>query len=308
MMSNSSTSMAHTLSFGSVRQSPPLSSNFALTHGLLDSAAEQLIVQKDFQAAFDTCERGLVSLLNAEQEDSRYGELKAALCIVGIQALAELNQWPGVLAWILQHYECPEKISAKIMQMCILLYTKVGEQAMMQEAGNVWLCCPSNGRLVGFGTVAELYLLHILVPLGHMTEARELVFGEVGGIAFTEDQKQTALDIVENKENLSQEQPPSPNPNPSPVVVVAGLNTPQGAGIQKLEALLRLLNRGLSVASGGLFRLRRVFLAAVLLYMLFVRMDPAHPSSFSWISQMLQMLKQMWDAMFAPYYQARAQS
>lgn len=71
----------------------------------------------------------------------------------------------------------------------ILLYTKVGEQAMMQEAGNVWLCCPSNGRLAGFGTVTELYLLHILVPLGHMTEARELVFGEVGGIAFTEDQK-----------------------------------------------------------------------------------------------------------------------
>lgn len=117
----------------------------------------------------------------------------------------------------------------------ILLYTKVGEQAMMQEAGHVWLCCPSNGRLAGFGTVAELYLLHILVPLGHMTEARELVFGEVGGIAFTEDQKQTALDIVENKENLSQEQPPSPNPNTSPVVVVAGLNTPQGASHLQLH-------------------------------------------------------------------------
>lgn len=68
-----------------------------------------------------------------------------------------------------------------------------------------------------------------------MTEAWELVVGEVGGIAFTEDQKQTALHIVENKENLSQEQPPSPNPNPSPVVVVAGLNTPQGASHLQLH-------------------------------------------------------------------------
>ena len=59
--------------------------------------------------------------------------------------------------------------------------------------------------------------------------------GEVRGIAFTEDQKQTALDIVENKENLSQEQPPSPNPNTSPVVVVAGLNTPQGASHLQLH-------------------------------------------------------------------------
>lgn len=72
MMSNSSTSMAQNLSFGCVGQSPLLSSNFALTHGLLDSAAEQLMVHKDFQAAFDTCERGLVSLLNAEQADSRW--------------------------------------------------------------------------------------------------------------------------------------------------------------------------------------------------------------------------------------------
>uniref|UniRef100_A0A4W5MIY7 Peroxisome assembly protein 26 n=1 Tax=Hucho hucho TaxID=62062 RepID=A0A4W5MIY7_9TELE len=300
-MSNSSTSMFQTLSFRSVGQSPPLCSNFALTHGLLDSAAEQLMVRRDFQAAFDTCERGLDGLLNTEK-DRWVWELKAALCIVCT------GMYSGVLPCILQHYECPEKIPAKIMQMCILLCTKAGEQAMMQEAGNVWLCCPSNGRLAGFGSVAELYLLHTLVPLGHMTEARKLVVGEVGGIAFTEDQKQTALDVVENKENLSQEQPPSPRPNPSPVVA-AGLNTPQGAVIQKLEALLRLLNRGLSVASGGLFLLQRVFLVVVLLYTLFVRMDPddswiwfLHSSSliFFWISQLLQILKQMWDAMFAP--------
>uniref|UniRef100_A0A674A1E4 Peroxisomal biogenesis factor 26 n=1 Tax=Salmo trutta TaxID=8032 RepID=A0A674A1E4_SALTR len=247
MRSNSSTSMSQTLRFRSVRQSPPLCSNFALTHGLLNSAAEQFMVQRDFQAAFNTCERGLDSILNAEQD--RW--LKAALCIVGIQATAELNQWPGVLAWILQHYECPEKIPAKIMQMCILLYTKVGEQAMMQ--------------LAGFGTVAELYLLHILVPLGHMTEAWELVVGEVGGI------------------NLSQEQPPSPSPNPSPVVA-AGLYTPQGAShlqLTKSVNVMMILGYGFSTA---------------------------HPSSFPWISQLLQMLKQMWDAMFAPYYRARAQS
>ena len=47
-----------------------------------------------------------------------------------------------------------------------------------------------------------------------------------------------------------------------------------GAVIQKLEALLRLLNRGLSVASAGSFPIHRVFLAVVLFYMLFVRMDP----------------------------------
>ncbi|KAJ8007134.1 hypothetical protein DPEC_G00114400 [Dallia pectoralis] len=299
MRCNSSPSMTHARSCVSDGQSPPTSSKPALSLSLLDSAAKQLIVLRDFQSAFSTCERGLESICNAEQEEGRCRELKTSLIIVGMQALAELNQWHGVLPWILQNYECPEKIPAKIMQMCILLHAKVGEQAMMQEAGNVWLHYPSNRRLTGFRTVAELYLLHILVPLGRTTEAREFVLGEVGTLAFTEDQKQTALDITEDKVTLGREQPANPGPDLRDVVAV-GQSTPQGAVISNVQAMLRLLYRGLSVASAGTFPLRRLFLAVAILYILFVRMDPAHPSSFSWISRLIQVLNQMRHSMFAP--------
>lgn len=47
----------------------------------------------------------------------RCAEFKAGFCILGIQALAELNQWPGVLSWVLQQYEHLEEIPAKIMQI-----------------------------------------------------------------------------------------------------------------------------------------------------------------------------------------------
>lgn len=75
---------------------------------------------------------------------------------------------------------------------------------MMQEAAKVWLHCPLNRDATGFGTVAELYLLHVLVPLGHKDEAVELIVGEVGSRAFSEDQRQTALDVVEEKEQQNQ--------------------------------------------------------------------------------------------------------
>lgn len=45
-----------------------------------------------------------------------FGELKAGFCILGIQALAEMNEWPAVLPWILRQYE-QERIPAKLMQM-----------------------------------------------------------------------------------------------------------------------------------------------------------------------------------------------
>uniref|UniRef100_A0A3Q3MAY8 Peroxisomal biogenesis factor 26 n=1 Tax=Mastacembelus armatus TaxID=205130 RepID=A0A3Q3MAY8_9TELE len=338
-MSSCSNSLAPAHSFGSVC-SPPSSSASVQMFNLLDGAAEEMMVHRDFQAAFDTCDRGLESLGDTDQEGSRWksephtapectlnhlndpcslsvnvtcyclfrcGEFKAGFCILGIQALAELNQWPRVLSWVLQHYEHQEKIPAKIMQMCILLYSKVGEPAVVQEAARVWLHCPSNSRAPGFGTVAELYLLHVLVPLRHTEEARQLIVGEVGSCAFTEDQRQTALDVVEAKEQQNQEPPLNPDCSPNSETAARSVST-QGAVIQKLVAILRFLYRNLFLSSSGSFPLRRIFLAAVLLYMLFVRMDPALPSSFMWISKLVEVLKQMWSTMFAPHYQTLSQS
>ncbi|XP_076577844.1 peroxisome assembly protein 26 [Chaetodon auriga] len=303
-MSSCSTSLAPARSLS---YSPPLTSSVTQMFIMLDSAAEQLMVHKDFQVAFDTCERGLESLANMDQEDSRCGEFKAAFCILGIQALAELNQWHGVLSWVLQQYEHLEKIPAKIMQMCILLYSKVGEPAAMQEAARVWLHCPFNSRATGFGTVAELYLLHVLVPLGLRDEALELIGGEVGSSAFTEDQRQMALDVVEEKERENRESPPNLRISPDSGTAAHPVST-EGAVIHRLEATLRFFYRKLLLSGSGSFSLRRVFLAAVLLYMLFLRLDPALPSSFMWISKLLQLLKQMWRTMFAPYHQALPQS
>ena len=125
--------------------SPPPSLTSSQTLNMLDLAAEQMMVHRDFQAAFDTCDRGLQSFSNMEPEDNRWrrvtsqlhfffiftcwgcwvsvfcpcrhGEVKAGFCILGIQALAELNRWHGVLSWVLQHYERLENIPAKIMQL-----------------------------------------------------------------------------------------------------------------------------------------------------------------------------------------------
>ncbi|XP_028256476.1 peroxisome assembly protein 26 [Parambassis ranga] len=283
--------------------SPPLSSTLTQIINMLDTAAEQMMVHKDFHAVFDTCDRGLESLSSMESEDNRCSELKAGFCILGIQALAELNRWQGVLSWVLQQYEQQEKLPAKIMQMCVLLYSKVGKPAVIQDAARVWLHCPSNRGVAGFGTVAELYLLHVLVPLGHSEEARELITGQVGGAVFTEDQRQTALDVVEEREQQSQDPPVKPDAE-----VTAHPVSSQGCIIHRLKAMLRFLHRKFSMTGFGSFPLRKLFLAAVLLYMLLVRLDPALPSSFLWISKLLQLLRQMWAAMFATYYQTLTQS
>ncbi|XP_012708868.2 peroxisome assembly protein 26 [Fundulus heteroclitus] len=282
---------------------PPSSCSSSQPFNVLDSAAELMMVHGDFQAAFDACNAGLEKLGRLEPEDNnRCADLKAGFCMLGVQALAELNQWQGVFSWVLQHYEHQEDVPAKIMQLCILLYSKVGEPAVMQEAARVWLRCPSNVRAAGFRSVAELYLLHVLVPLGYLEEARELVASEVGSVAFTEEQRQTALDVVEEKARQNQEDPTNPEVTSDSEIAAHPAST-QGSLLQKLDTMLRCLYRKCPRTGSGSFPLRKVFLAAVLLYMLLFRMDPAFPSSYMWISKLLKLIKRMWRAMFAPHYQ-----
>lgn len=52
---------------GSVRLISPPACPVAVP---VDTAIEYLMVKKDFQAALDTCEKGLESLASAEQEES----------------------------------------------------------------------------------------------------------------------------------------------------------------------------------------------------------------------------------------------
>uniref|UniRef100_H2UR37 Peroxisomal biogenesis factor 26 n=1 Tax=Takifugu rubripes TaxID=31033 RepID=H2UR37_TAKRU len=267
-MSKCSDTAGNAHSWGNVC-SPPPTSSLMKTFSLLETAAEQMMVHTDFQAAFGTCNKGLEGLASMELEDNRCLEYKAGFCTVGIQALAELNQWRAALPWVLQQYEDQEKIPAQIVQLCILLYSKVGEPAVMQETARVWLHCPSNRSVSGFRTVAELYLLHVLVPLKYREEAEELILGEIGTSVFTEHQRQTALEFLEEKEQQNQELPLNSSQNSTADVISA-----RGSVLCKLEAMLKFLYRKLLLTHSGSFRFQSIFFAAMLLYLLFLRLDP----------------------------------
>lgn len=86
----------------------------------------------------------------------------------------------------------------------------------MRETARGWLLCPSNRGVSGFRTVVELYLLHVLVPMRCREEAEELILGEIGSGVFTEDQRQTALELLEEKEQQHQEPPLNCSQNSQP--------------------------------------------------------------------------------------------
>lgn len=70
-MSSSPTSLVSAHDCGSVCSSV-LTNSLTEMSKMLETAAEQMMVLRDFEAAFETCDRALESLANVEQEDSRW--------------------------------------------------------------------------------------------------------------------------------------------------------------------------------------------------------------------------------------------
>nr|KAF6453413.1 peroxisomal biogenesis factor 26 [Molossus molossus] len=110
----------------------------AAAAALLEEAADLLVVHLDFGAALHACERAGRSLSDGALADGPAGttlEVKCSLCVVGIQALAEMDRWQEVLSWVLQYYQVPEKLPPKVLELWLLSQVSVTTDVALPALG-----------------------------------------------------------------------------------------------------------------------------------------------------------------------------
>ncbi|NXK59699.1 PEX26 protein, partial [Sylvietta virens] len=228
-----------------------------------------------------------------------FAEVKCSLCVVGIQALAEMNRWREVLSWVLQYYHVPEHLPPKVLELCILLYSKVGEPQVMLEVGSSWLRAPANQSLPELGSLLELYLAQVLLPLGRFQGAEELVRGCAGldseqRLAFLGTIGESRCRWAQREETRSAAEEQQ---DPAAETVLGVLS-------QKLLTMLTLLRRALRSMSNHFYLLpyKKMLLATFLLYLVVVRLDPASPTSLPFIYKLVQLFRQAWAAVLSPIH------
>lgn len=80
----------------------------------------------------------------------------------------------------------------------------------MQEPGAVlaavdaWLQDPDNQSLPEYGSLAELHVLRVLLPLGRLSEAEGLALGSA---AFGEEQREEVLQAIRTARQQSTQEP-----------------------------------------------------------------------------------------------------
>ncbi|XP_017372357.1 peroxisome assembly protein 26 isoform X2 [Cebus imitator] len=247
---------------------------------LLEEAADLLVVHLDFRAALETCERAWQSLANhalAEEPAGTFLEVKCSLCVVGIQALAEMDRWQEVLSWVLQYYQVPEKLPPKVLELC-----KMQEPGAVLDVVGAWLQDPANQDLPEYGALAEFHVQRVLLPLGRLSEAEELV---VGSAAFGEAQRLDILQAIDTarqqqgQEHSGSEEAPKPNR--------------EGSVSHKFLSLPMLVRQLWDSAVSHFFSLpfKKSLLAALILCLLVVRLDPASPSSLPFLYKLAQLFR-----------------
>nr|XP_003220855.1 PREDICTED: peroxisome assembly protein 26 isoform X1 [Anolis carolinensis] len=283
---------------GLLRSSEPLSLSPVLSPAasLLEDAADLLVMRKDFAAALEKCEKGCQSLEDGDPNSSE--ELKCSLSIVGIQALAEMDRWRDVLPWILQYYQDPECWPPKILELCILLHSKVEEPQAMLEIGSDWLHSSTNQHLPSYGLLVQLYLFHVLLPLGHLAEAEGLL---QGCKALSEHQQAEAHESIEEKKHqwLRQQEECLVPEEPPDVAWKQHL----GLASQKMLTVLAQLGRVVGSLAGQLCSIpyKKTLLAAVMLCLIIVKLDPASPTSLPFIYRVLHLFHQARLAVFSSH-------
>nr|XP_042705283.1 peroxisome assembly protein 26 isoform X2 [Chrysemys picta bellii] len=186
----------------------------------------------------------------------------------------------------------------------ILLYSTVKEPHVMLEVDSYWLRDLTNQSLPSYGTLMELHLLHVLLPLGQFVEAEELV---QGCDAFNKEQQLEALRTInERRCQWVQQEETQSVPEEQPATAREKL---LGSVSRKLLTILTVLRRALGSMSSHFCSspYKKTLLAALIVCLVVVRLDPAAPTSLPFLYRLVQLCHQAWVAVFSPLYRPPVQ-
>ncbi|GFN84536.1 mitochondrial ribosomal protein var1 [Plakobranchus ocellatus] len=144
------------------------------TSGATLAKAVDLFVMTKFENCLQVC-CDVIQVAKDEPEQERNHEVLEAATALGIQALAELDQWHQTVSFITEVYGAIHLCSARIIQVCILLHAHVEEFLPCHKLVQIWLNHPDNLNNKHCAQVIRVYGQHILLPLGQFGVLEEIV-------------------------------------------------------------------------------------------------------------------------------------
>ncbi|XP_046583055.1 peroxisome assembly protein 26-like [Haliotis rubra] len=133
--------------------------------------ASDLLLCRDFDRCLVHCSE----VIDRIRHTPSFQSYVDSLCIVTIQAFAELDQWDAVLPFVQRIYKNIDNCPVRIIQLCLLLHVKVKEYIKCHAIAKTWLQKDRNRQCPQYSDVVKLYVQRVLVPLGAYNLIPQLV-------------------------------------------------------------------------------------------------------------------------------------
>uniref|UniRef100_A0A2C9KBZ2 Uncharacterized protein n=1 Tax=Biomphalaria glabrata TaxID=6526 RepID=A0A2C9KBZ2_BIOGL len=140
------------------------------------SDAVDLFVMAKFADCFYACADVIkTAKFEPEHQHQSNEEVIEAAIALGIQALAETDNWHHVISFIIDTYGSIELCPPRIVQVCILLHAHVKEYLPCHKLVQTWLKNPQNLNHSQCSKVVRIYAHHILCPTGSYETLQEVI-------------------------------------------------------------------------------------------------------------------------------------
>jgi len=123
--------------------------------------ANRHMIYKKFDECLLECQTGVKMAETSLQPE--ISEARCALCVVAVQAYAELSRWKEAVPFISSVYNGIQTCPAMVLQLCILLHARVGEYSTSTALAQVWLGCTENATDKDYWKVVYVYLTHVII-------------------------------------------------------------------------------------------------------------------------------------------------
>ncbi|ELT89370.1 hypothetical protein CAPTEDRAFT_197986 [Capitella teleta] len=280
------------------------------------NSCNNLLLDKEFERCYEICGTCISECLN-HLEVPRIASIRDSLCLIAIQALAELNRWQEVVPYVTKTYSGMEECPVQIIQACLLLHHHVRDLSTCSVLANIWLRKPSNMALDDYVLVLDTYLFQVLYNVSRWDEMLatvELCSPAIGS-SSVEMYKQQISQLRERAEM-----------NRIETLATQAQQDEQTEEMKKASkesavakpSLKKYLENRLSLCrfyavksltwmrnSTSSVQFQNGALLVIIFYLLFTR---ANADFLSWqtIWSLWSSLVKFWKAMFAPLHQSRS--
>ncbi|RDD47140.1 Peroxisome assembly protein 26 [Trichoplax sp. H2] len=138
--------------------------------------AKSYLVLQEFAKCLEECRDGLLECNVSNNLSSEAKRIKEGLCMISIQAYAELNQWQLVVPFVKEQYSDFYHLPRKLILVCASLFIMINNFELAQIMIEDWLNYSDNkDNLSDYQTVVDNYIINVLMPTRQFRKLRQFI-------------------------------------------------------------------------------------------------------------------------------------